>query len=630
MMNLWSAIELGKNSIQTHQQVFHVIGHNIANVNTPGYSRQVVDLENVRPSVIGLKDGGRGVNMIDVRSIRDRYIDNQIMERKRFAGKWDTLGGILNSVETLFDESHGLGFSDSLTNFFNAWNDVANHPTDIPTRNSLVAKTQSMAENMNNTFQRLIDEQEISDANMAVMVDEINVILDEVAELNQKIAYSTGANVPANDLLDQRERRLRELSEMIGINVYYDRSNNAATVEVRGAGRPLVAYTSVNHLSVQRNTENSNYYDLYVDQYGVPAYNITTQLEGGKMDALILARDGEVVSGNGTILVPPVSAGGQTTIQFSQAHGLSVGDLVTINNETRSVISITADDTIVVNDFTVAPVVGDAWQHRQGYIPEYKNYLNKLATALIYNVNEQHQQGYGLSDATAPLRDFFQMSPGNVAINNVLTNVPAAGQSTINFVGAHTLSAGDVVTVDGQTALVLTTAANSVVVNAAIGGGGPLNWGYASVQTNATLLSVDANIIANPDEIAASSLPTWDNLNNVPLAVGNNDIALAIAGMIDNQSTVDTDNDGVIDYGTFHEYLHTLHSEIGNAGNTANYESEANSGMLKFLENRRDSISAVSLDEEAATLMQFEKSYQALAQFMGTMSQLTDVLMQIV
>lgn len=627
-MNLWSAIELGKNSIQTHQQVFQVIGHNIANVNTPGYSRQVVDLENVRPSVIGLKDGGRGVNLIDIRSVRDRYIDSQIMERKRFAGKWDTMSGIMNSVETLFDESHGLGFSDALTGFFNAWNDVANHPTDIPTRNSLVSQSQSMAENMNNTFQRLIDEQEIADANIGSLVEQINTILDEIGELNQKIAYSEGADVPANDLLDIRERRLRELSEYIGINVYYDQSNNSATVEVRGAGRPLVSFNSVNHLSVQRNPENYNYNDLYVDQYGIPAFNITTQLDGGKMEALILARDGEVVNGNGTVAAV-ASAAGQTTIQFSQTHGLSVGDLITINNETRSVIGITADDTIIVNDFTALPAVGDSWQERDGYIPEYKNYLNKLAAGLVYNVNSQHQQGYGLGDAgpNPPGRDFFAQT----ATAALGINVTGVAGNTVTFDASvvGVLDVGDIITIDGETRLIQSVAGNSVTVNSNFVAAAGATWEYANIQTAATLLSVDANIQANPNQIAASDSPTDDGLGN-PLAVGNNTIALAISGMVDSQSTVDTDNDGTIDYGTFHEYLHSLHSEIGNAGNTANYESEANSGMLTFLENRRDSISAVSLDEEAATLMQFEKSYQAIAQFMGTVSQLTDVLMQIV
>jgi flagellar hook-associated protein 1 FlgK len=632
MMNLFSAIELGKNSLLTQQQVFSIIGHNMANVNTPGYSRQVVDLENVRPSVIGLKDGGRGVNLIGIRSIRDQFITQQIMERRGVEGKFGELTGIMQTVETLFDEAHGLGLSDQLTSFFNAWNDVANHPTDIPTRNALVSKSQIMANSMQNTFLRLTDQQEIYNNNLAVMVDQVNTISHEIADLNEKIAYSEGANVPANDLLDQRERRLRDLSELIGTNVYYDQSNNSATVEI--AGRPLVSFNVVNDLSVQRNIYNSNYYDVYMDQYGVPAFNITTQIDGGKMSANLIARDGEVVNGPGTISGAPVVGATQTTITFSQDHGLSVGDLITIDGETRSVEEIPTSDSIVVSNFTTAtPANGDSWQERDGYIPEYKNDLNKLATGLIQTVNDLHQQGYGLADleppAAPPLRNFFDMTAGPAG-NDAQILVAPSNSVTFSASVAGILNVGDVLTINGETRLVTSVAGNTVTVNQNFSSTyGPGSWEYAGVQTNATLLQVEAAIQSDSSLIAASDAPTLDALGN-SLAVGNNAIALQIAGLLDNNSTVDSDNDGVVDTGSFHEFLTSLHSKVGNAGNTAINEADANGAMLNFLQNRRDSISAVSLDEEAANLMQFEKSYQALAQFMGKVSQLTDVLMQIV
>ena len=284
MMNLFSAIELGKNSMMTQQQVFSIIGHNIANVNTPGYSRQVVDLENVSPSVIGLKDGGRGGNLLGIRSIRDRFIDGQITERKQYEGFYNTMSGLMATVESLFDETAGLGLSDSMSNFFNAWGDVSNNPTDMPTRTALVSKARSFALGMRNSFQRLTDQQEVIDANIGSLVDDINSITHEIAELNEKIAYAEGSGNPANDL------------------------------------------------SVQRNRYNSNYYDLYVDQYGAPAFNITTETVNGQMGALIIARDGQSVNGAGTVLNYTAGAP-YDTVQFSQAHGLSVGDLVTIKGK---------------------------------------------------------------------------------------------------------------------------------------------------------------------------------------------------------------------------------------------------------------------------------------------------------
>ena len=622
MMNLFSALELGKNSILTQQSVFQIIGHNIANVNTEGYSRQVIDLENVRPSVIGLKDGGRGVNLIGIRSIRDQFINSQIIERKQYDGYYGTLSGLMATVESLFDESSGLGMSDSLSNFFNSWNDVANQPTDIPTRNSLVSKSNSFALTMQKDYQRLIDQQEINDANIAVLVDEINTIADEIGELNEKIAYAKGAGSPANDLIDQRERRIRDLSEKIGINYYTEQSNSSVTIEI--AGQPLVTFNSVNHLSVQRNQYNSNYYDVYIEQYGMPPTNITTRIETGEMGALIHARDGQVVAGAGTVSDGGLISG-YRALDFSQAHGLSVGDLITVNDETRSVVAITSTTQVLVADFTAALPAGNLnWQERDGYIPSYKNQLDKLAGGLISNVNALHQQGYTLNAVTPTGQNFFTMTNGTIPITAVAGN-------TVTFNGdvTGTLNVGDVITIGGETRLITGVtpgAASTVTVNAPFTAG-PGAYQYVNIQGAASYIEVDANIQSDSTLIAASSQPT----TAAPFAVGNNDIAVQIAALMDqnNPGVVDTNNDGQPDYGTFHEYLHSLYSEIGNAGNTANTELDANSSMLTYLEDRRDSISAVSLDEEAANLMQFEKSYQALATFMGTVNGLLDVLMQI-
>lgn len=620
MMNLFSAIELGKNSIMTQQQVFSVIGHNIANVNTPGYSRQVVDLENVRPSVIGLKDGGRGVNLLGIRSIRDQFIDGQITERKQYEGFYNTMSGLMATVESLFDETAGLGLSDSMSNFFNAWGDVANNPTDMPTRNALVSKAQSFSLGMRNSYQRLTDQQEVIDANIGLLVDDINSITHEIAGLNEEIAYAEGSGNPANDLLDQRERKIRELADKIGINFYYEQANHSVTIEV--AGRPLVSFNQVNDLSVQRNQYNSNYYDLYVDQYGVPAYDITTQTVNGEMGALIIARDGQTVNGAGTVSSGALN-GTLRTLTFSQPHGLSVGDLITINGETRSVVSMPADDEVVVEDFTNPVAANSSWQERDGYIPEYKKDLNKLAAGLIQNVNDLHQGGYTLNGVTTTWQDFFQMSP---ATAGVTVTAVAGNTVTFNASVAGVFSVGDILTIDGETRLITTVAGNTVQVNNAFVAALGANWEYANVQGAANSLQVDSNILTDATLIAASSQPT----QAAPFAVGNNDIARQIADLMDANNVVDTDNDGTGDYGTFHEYLHSTFSEIGNTASTANYELDANGSMLTYLENKRDSISGVSLDEEAANLMQFEKSFQALAQFMGTVSQLTDVLMQIV
>jgi len=621
MMNLFSAIEMGKNSILAQQQVFSIIGHNIANVNTEGYSRQVVDLENVRPSIIGLKYSGRGVDISNIRSIRDQFINNQIVERKWYDGKYNALSGVMASIEALFDEANGLGLSDGLTNFFNAWNDVANNPTDIPTRNQLINTANSFTESMANTYQRLIDEQEVLDGNVAVLVDEINEIINEVALLNEKIAYAEGSQSPTSDLLDQRERRIRELADKVGVNFYYEQSNNSVTIEL--AGRPLVTYNAVNELSAVRNQYNHNFYDVYIEQYGQPAIDITRDIDLGQLGAMIQARDGRTVAGLGQITNIVAAGGGLDQVDFNQNHGLRVGDLLTVEGQTRSVVEIPDTDTVIVASFnpalTATPANPLGYEQQSGFIPEYLNYLDSLAAGLVRTINDAHQSGYNLNGVNG--QNFFDLATGTGAQASI-----TAGSNVVTFSAdiSGTLNVGDVISINGETRMIanINAAGTTVTVDSQFNNTvANTTWEYTNLETAATLFAIDPALYGNPTLVAASSLPT---------AEGNNDVALQIARLMDSNSVVDTDVDGLADYGTFHEYLHSLYSEIGNEGNTANYELEANQSMLNYLENRRDSISGVSLDEEAANLMQFEKSYQALAQFMGQVSKLTDILMDIV
>jgi len=484
MINLFSALELGKNSLLAHQEVFHIIGHNISNVNTEGYSRQVPVMQSVPPEVISVNKVGRGVKLFTIKSIRDRFITNQIIERKQYEGKYDTMTGIFSTVEALFNESHELGISDQLTNFFNKWSDLANNPSDIATRNSLIDSAQSLSNNIKNTYLRLIDQQEIANGNIESLVDEINSIATEIGELNEKIVYATGAGQPASDLLDLRERKIRELSERVGINFYYNQSNNSVTIEV--AGKPLVSYNRVNELSVQRDPTNSNYYDVYINQYDSAPTDITYDIENGKLEALITMRDTN--------------------------------------------------------------------------IPEYKKKLDNFTYGLITNVNNIHQNGFALDTTTTGLNFFVPYTP----------TTP----------GDYTGAAG-------------------------------------LIEVNSALVS-DSTLIAASGQVDPGPPPTG--------AVGNNEIALQIADLMDTDNVVDSDNDGTFDYGTFHEYLHSLMSEVGNDSYQAQYELESNSSMVNYLENKRDEISGVSLDEESANLIQYEKSYQAIAQFFGMVNRLTDVL----
>lgn len=550
MMNLFSALELGKNSILATQQVFQVIGHNIANVNTDGYSRQTVDLESVAPPYVGMMTSGRGVAVNNINAVRDRFITGQIIGHMATEGYYSSLSNTMSTVEALFSQADGTGLSDQLSTFFNSWADVSNNPTDITSRRSLISSARSFAQNMANSYQSLIDQQETCNNQIADRVDDINALAAEIAGLNHKIAYAHGARQPAYDLLDRRDQAVKSLSNLVGISFYTNEATDSITIDL--SGRPLVTDHLYNELSVVRDPGNSNYYDVYIEQYGGPALDMTANIRGGQLEALLTMRDTN--------------------------------------------------------------------------IPLYREELDNLSSALLFHVNSLHQTGFALDTVTSG-QNFFDMSTG-------VGQMTAITGTTITFSAAvdTTLEAGDVITVGGQTRRVTAvTAANEVTIDSAFDPDPPAAlpsaWEYINTEGAASLLQVNPSLTADPSLIAASG--EVDAGPPASGAVGNNEIALAIAKLMEQNNTVDSDRDGQGDYGTLHEYFHRTLSTIGNHSATAQSELEANQSMLTYLENKRDETSAVSLDEETADLMRFEKSYQAIAQFLAQVSELTDIMIQI-
>jgi len=487
-MNLYSALELGKNSLLAQQQVFQIIGHNIANVNTKGYTRQIAHMSQVAPPATGSQlVSGRGVDLSGIFAVRSQFIDNQIIERARYQGKFSNLNQHLSGIEALFSETAGRGIAGQLSRFFSNWSDLANNPTNIPTRQSLIDQSVSFAAQVRNTYTRLSEQQRIQDESLTSMVKQINTLGTEIASLNEKIGYSQGIGQDAHDLIDRRAGKVKELSELIGINVYPNTANSSLTIEI--AGRTFINAADVNHLSLERNPANSNYFNVMIGQFGSPPLDITSGIRDGRLQAALLIRD--------------------------------------------------------------------------DYIPEYKRQLDNFTYGLIRQVNDLHSSGFALDGTTTGI-DFF-----------------------VDFVPT---TPGD------YTGVSLFFEVNTALL------------------TDPTLLAASGLVDPGPPPVGAP---------------GNNSNALALAALINADNVIDADNDGTFDYGSFHDYYHSLLSSIGNQTALTKYEQEANQGMLIFLENRRDEISGVSLDEEAATLMQFEKSYQAMAQYLGLVNRMLDVLIQV-
>ncbi len=213
-------IELASRALQSMQMAMNTTGHNLANVNTPGYSRQRVNLSTTDPQVLeGVRTlfMGSGVRVESIQRIRDMFLDARVASTSSEYQRLLTLSARLVQVEDVFSEPTDAGLSRQITAFFNAFQELSANPENVGVR----ASVYQQVEGMTRTFRQLagrLDEMMIEmEQRIQTTIGEINAMARSIAELNVKIRYHKALGSTPNDLLDKRTNLIEKLSEYVGV-----------------------------------------------------------------------------------------------------------------------------------------------------------------------------------------------------------------------------------------------------------------------------------------------------------------------------------------------------------------------------------------------------------------------------
>ncbi len=218
MPGLFQGIELGKRALLAHQTYLQTIGHNIANVNTPGYSRQRVHITSTLPEYNAVGSIGTGVRVADIRHVRDLFLGVQYRKENKSLGQWSYKEKILSQIEALFAEPNDNRLSDLLNDYWNAWSDLSTDPSSTSHRVALIEQTNMLTHAFHELATQLNNLRDAIDSDLVVMTGEVNLLTREIALLNNQIKSRELGNVKANDLRDMRDQLLDELSELIDVN----------------------------------------------------------------------------------------------------------------------------------------------------------------------------------------------------------------------------------------------------------------------------------------------------------------------------------------------------------------------------------------------------------------------------
>ena len=229
MPGLFAGIELGKRALMGHQANLQTIGHNIANVNTPGFTRQRVRISTSYPELSVNGPIGTGLTVDDVYHVRDLFLGRQFREAQKDLGRWAYLDKSLQQIETIFAEPTDDDLNDVLDQFWNVWSALSTDAENSGHRSSLLATANQLI----NAFQRLAtdleEQQRSTDRELESLTGEVNRMTGEIARLNQEIKRQEVGGSKANDMRDMRDRLIDELAAIVDLNAA-EQSDGTTTV----------------------------------------------------------------------------------------------------------------------------------------------------------------------------------------------------------------------------------------------------------------------------------------------------------------------------------------------------------------------------------------------------------------
>lgn len=279
---------IGTSGILAHQNAINTTAHNLANLNTAGYSRQQVlmaDLgyQNLGISALGMKQTGYGTKVEATRTTRDHFLDEKFrMQTSRqyyYQAKYD----VIEEVQEYFGETEGETFQGYMKNLWNSIQEVQKEPNSFVKRTSLVSTAAAFVDRANEIYSQLVGYQKNLNDKIQDQTDTINDIAKSIYELNQKIIKNeAGDRESANDLKDERNRLLDELSKYISIEAI-EQSNG--TVDVYAEEHLLVAEDRVFTMATKPVAPGSDLLTVYWEMDEMPVFNLERVIvEGDKTD----------------------------------------------------------------------------------------------------------------------------------------------------------------------------------------------------------------------------------------------------------------------------------------------------------------------------------------------------------
>ena len=306
-------LNIGLSGLSAAKTKLSVTGHNITNINTPGYTRQDTVQATRAPQFSGAGYIGSGTSLTDVRRSYNEFLTTQLRSSTAlhsdvtaYKSQIDQLDGLLAGTTT--------GVTPSLQAFFSAMQTAAEDPANIPARQLVLAEAEGLTRRFNNIYDNISAQNSFINKQLVTSTEQINRLAQTVGSLNNAIASAGSNGQQPNDLLDARDEAVRQLSTYIGVTVVVQ-DNNTFNLSV-GSGQPLVVGGTVNQLHAVPGRGDPNTFEIdFVS--GGSRQNITNSVSGGEMGGLLRFRE--------EVLSPTVNALGRLALSINSEINSQLG-----------------------------------------------------------------------------------------------------------------------------------------------------------------------------------------------------------------------------------------------------------------------------------------------------------------
>jgi flagellar hook-associated protein 1 FlgK len=643
---------VGTSALLAYQRALDTVGHNIANVNTEGYSRQNVELSARQPQGGGSGFIGKGVDVTTVLRSYDQFITDELRTSTAGYGEQEALASLASGLDNLLADEYA-GLSTALGSFFDALQDAASDPGSTTARQVFLSEAESLVTRFHGLNDWMEDSRRGLATRLGTNVQEINQLASSIASVNQQIIEARGSagGQPPNDLLDKRDQLVLDLSAIVSVSTT-PQDDGALNVFI-GNGQALVLGVNRNTVALQDSITDPGQYEITIGAGGSSAVVITDLVSGGELGGLLTFRD--------QVLDPALNDLGRIAIEMGSFMNDQHQQGISLDGLPGQALFSVASPQVIPAAGNNGSITADFDDVSQLTADDYHLRFDGSSWTLSRADSGQVVPLSGTGTATDPFVAeglSITVGPGAAAGDNYDIRPTREGASRINtlVIDPRDLALAAPVRTSAALSNTGTGAISTGVVTDINNPAFQSMPGQLTPAVQVRFTSSTAYEVLDPGTMAVIDTGTYDSatgadifptqnlgidygyqvhISGKPAAGDNFDVTYNSSGTGDNRNALlmgGMQTDRLMNGGTssFNDAYGDLIAAVGSKARQAQVGSEV---QLQFLEQSQAewaSESGVNLDEEAANLVRFQQAYQAAARVISVADEVFQTLINAV